>query len=184
MIVIAGCLLIIWYLFLFFRKEKSDKSKKRREVRVLFIIGIIFGIVELLWYMRNLQYITLILETANNLLLLILFELIVSFVVPILIILVSIAGLLLTKKPSEISHKPKTKWGFRTILVIGIIFVIFELSRFILFQLSSYILLITSKGFWGENIVTIIFTLWYFTFGFVFPIFFILIFIAGLRLTK
>jgi uncharacterized membrane protein YfcA len=94
-----------------------------------------------------------------------------DFFVPILFILISIVGLLLTKKPSEKSDKPKTKWGFRTLFGIGIIGAVYELSASIL--IAPKVLLV-------ENTQVIFISV----FGFVFPIFFILISIAGLLLTK
>jgi len=174
MIAIAGCLLIIWYLFLFFRREKGDASKKIFGFRIISAIGIILGFIIISLTMIpflpviNYPYMSL---PISSLLLFIVTE----FIVPMFYILIPIAGLLLTKKPSEKSDKPKTKWGFRTLFGIGIIYAVYEV-----YELSTFIL-ITPKVFLGANMVQVIFIS---VFYFVFPIFFILISIAGLLLTK
>ena len=170
MIVFAECLLIIWYLYPFFQREKGDASKKIFGFRIIFAIGIILGFIIISLTMMpflpviNYSYFSLPISSL-------LWIIVKQSIVPILFILISIAGLLLTKKPSEKSDKPKTKWGFRTLFVIGIIGAVYEVSTSI--QMAHF--------FWGENMVVVIFAS---AFGFVFPIFFILIAIAGLLLTK
>jgi len=169
MILSAALLITIWYLYLFFQREKGDASKKIFGFRVIFAIGIIFGLILTLFRMSFLlSIITYYLQPSVPISSL-LWTIVDNFFVPILYILISIAGLLLTKKPSEKSGTPKTKWGFRTLFVIGIIFAVYELS--LLIQ-------IVTKFFLEVNNFQII------VFGFVFPILFILISIAGLRLTK
>jgi uncharacterized membrane-anchored protein len=170
MIVLAGCLLIIWYLYPFFQREKGDASKKTFGFRILFATGIILGFIIL--SLTMIPFLPVITYPYMSLpISLLLWIIVKQSIVPILFILISIAGLLLTKKPSEKSDKPKTKWGFRTLFVIGIIGAVYEVSTSI--QMAHF--------FWGENMVVVIFAS---AFGFVFPIFFILIAIAGLLLTK
>jgi hypothetical protein len=175
MIVSAALLITMWYLYLFFQRQKGDASKKIFGLRIIFGIGIIFGIIYNLYglysflptidyYLRHPALISSLVKTI-----------VTGFIGPMLFILLPIAGLLLTKKPSEKSVKPKTKWGFRTLFAIGIIFAVYQLSTIIqIFIQFSF------KGL-GGDIVQIIYIS---VLVFVFPIYFILIAVAGLLLTK
>ena len=49
MIAIDGCVLIILYLYPFFRREKGGASKKTFGFRIIFAIGIIFGFISTLF---------------------------------------------------------------------------------------------------------------------------------------
>jgi hypothetical protein len=175
MIVIAGCLLIIWYLHLFFQRDKGDASKKILGFRFIFAIGIIFGLILTPYRMiSSLPVITYYLQHSvpiSSFLLMI----VTDFIEPILFILIPIAGLLLTKKPSEKNDKPTTKWGFRTLFVIGIILTVRDLS-----MITQFVIQFAPKSFWGDTVQIIY--IW--VFGFVFLIYFILMSIAGLWLTK
>jgi hypothetical protein len=168
MIVSAEILITMWYLYLFFQREKAGASKKIIGLRIIFAIGIIFGVSFFLlsMYVFPLVFIYY-LHTSLPLLL---WKIVTDFIGPMLYILIPIAGLLLTKKPSEKSDKPKIKWGFRTLFVIGIIFVVYQLSTLIQLAIQY-----ASKGFWSGNMLV---------FGFVIPIYLILLSIAGLLLTK
>jgi hypothetical protein len=161
----------IWYLYLFFQREKGNASKKIFSFRIIFAIGILFNLILTIFSMEDfLLVITYYLRPSvpiNSILLL--SRIVNDLFYPILFILISIAGLLLTKKSSEKSDKPKIKWGFRTLFGIGIIVVVYELS---------VVIQVVTKYSLGVNNFQII------VFGFVFPIYFILISIAGLLLTK
>jgi hypothetical protein len=53
MVVIAGIFITLWYLYLFFQREKRDASPKVFDVRVILGIGIIFGLVLILLKMYD-----------------------------------------------------------------------------------------------------------------------------------
>jgi hypothetical protein len=171
MIISATLSITIWYLYLFFQREKGNASKKIFSFRIIFAIGILFNLILTIFSMEDfLLVITYYLRPSvpiNSILLL--SRIVNDLFYPILFILISIAGLLLTKKSSEKSDKPKIKWGFRTLFGIGIIVVVYELS---------VVIQVVTKYSLGVNNFQII------VFGFVFPIYFILISIAGLLLTK
>ena len=174
MILSAALVITLWYLYLFFQREKGEASKKIIGFRIIFAIGIIYGVI-LTFNGMNFFYIIAYFLHPSGPISSYLKMIVTGLIGPMLFILIPIAGLLLTKKPSEKSDKPKTKWGFRTLFVIGIIFAVYELSTIIQFAIQY-----ASKGFFGDT-VRIIYTS---VFGFVFPMYFILISIAGLWLTK
>jgi hypothetical protein len=168
MIVSAAVLITMLYLYLFFQREKAGTSKKILCLRIIFAIGIIFGVYFFLLSMNGFP--SVFIYYLHISLPLLLWKIVIDFIGPMLYILIPIAGLLLTKKPSEKSDKLKIKWGFHTLFVIGIIFVVYQLSTLIQFAVKY-----ASKGFWSGDMVV---------FGFVIPIYLILISIAGLWLTK
>jgi hypothetical protein len=109
MILSVALLIAMWYLYLFFQRQKGDASKKIFSFRIIFAIGVIFGIILTLFRMNFLlPFITYYLQPSVPISAL-LWTIVDNLFVPILFILISIAGLLLTKKPSEKSSTPKTK---------------------------------------------------------------------------